>query len=179
MNRSRNFKLSNFDVKKILKDLMYVFAREYRHLSWKRFNPSGVCYVARGRQHLGGIICLFFLQSSDQRSFLQKRSPKRWIRIRLIHLHKLYFVMCEMVSRLCSPIYSDALVFTARFPLKSSDSISVSRSEGGYMVSYRLVKNGSYQAPVFLYPLCLVEKGHHISRRQAKEYLTPSLCCIR
>ena len=46
-----------------------------------------------------------------------------------------------MVRRLCSRMYSAALDLTRLFPLKSSDRISVSRSEGGYIYQFEcLVK---------------------------------------
>jgi len=44
-----------------------------------------------------------------------------------------YFAICDMVRRLCRPIYSAALAFTRLCPLNNSESISVSRRDGGYI----------------------------------------------
>lgn len=44
-----------------------------------------------------------------------------------------YLVMWDIVRRLCSRIYSAALVLTRVCPLKSSERMSVSRSERGYI----------------------------------------------
>lgn len=65
----------------------------------------------------------------------------------------------ERINRLWSLRYSDALVFTEGFPLKSSDSMSVSSSEGGYMARHHLVKNGFCQAPELPHRLYPGRKG--------------------
>lgn len=73
-----------------------------------------------------------------------------------------YCVICEIVRRLCSRRYSDARALTELLPLKSSDSISVSRRDGGYTFSHRFLKNGFYRLLLFLYLQFLEQKGHHI-----------------